>query len=343
MACHNKPFESEKSMSKQILIIGTPRSGTTWVFEVLAGAANVTPVLEPDNEKVSFTGRMFKPHLPRFPTLQLGDEDTTYTSLWQQAMHSPFGSWLATNRFLRTLEGMVFNGENLVVKKEKAALEKFLANGKVASSAEKQPVFRMPVQRQAKTYRIVKSVHAVFATEWIAHKTQPDHMLLVQRMPHGILASMKKLVMGDALRLGSLAPHLTSEELEQLRSAGTSAEQNLAGAALQLAKMYAHMEQLFKKHAHFISVKHETLCEDPVGRYRELFDKIELPWSAKIEAGIRERDRPGEGFAAVRKASDQIGKWKKSMDTGAIDTIDRIFAAHGLEHWTAQAHASCAN
>ena len=104
-------------MSSQILILGTPRSGTTWLFEVLSGAPGVTAVMEPDNEKVSFLGRYYKPHLPRFPTLQPGDEDATYLALWQQAMESPLGSWLATTRFLCMLEGVVFNGKSSLPKK----------------------------------------------------------------------------------------------------------------------------------------------------------------------------------------------------------------------------------
>ena len=321
-------------MSSQLLILGTPRSGTTWVYEVLSGAPGVTPVLEPDNEKVSFLGRFYKSHLPRFPTLQPGDEDAVYTALWQQAMHGPLGSWLATNRFLRTLEGLVFDGEKLVAKKERTALEQFEAQPRRIEGIQNNVPFNVPVKRISERRRVVKSVHGVFAAEWIAHKTRPDHTLIVQRMPHGILASMKKLAMGDAVRAGSLAPHLTAEELAELKQAGASPEKYLAASALQLAKMYAWLDELLRRHPEWIAVKHETLCEDPVARYRDLFEQIEIPWTAKIEAGIRERDRPGDGFAAVRKASDQIGKWKKSLTADEISMIDNIFAQRGMEHWT---------
>jgi hypothetical protein len=327
-------------MSRQTLILGTPRSGTTWVYEVLAKAPGVTPVLEPDNEKVSFLGRWYKSHLPRFPTLQPGEEDSTYLALWNQAMYSPLGSWLATNRFLRTLEGLVINGEKLVLKKEQQALQQLNANQPVTVLRSVEGAFHEPVKRNATQRRVVKSVHGVFAAEWIAHKTRPDFTLIVQRMPHGILASMKKLAMGDAVRWGSLRRHLTAEELALLQEQGIrlgeplNSQQLMAAGALQLAKMYAWFDELLRRHREWISVKHETLCEDPVERYRALFEKIELPWSAKIEAGIRERDRPGDGFAAVRKASDQIGKWKKSLSTAEIQLIDEIFLKQGLDHWT---------
>lgn len=328
-------------MSAQLLVLGTPRSGTTWVFEVLAAAPGVTDVLEPDNEKVSFLGQFFKSHLPRFPTLRPGDEDPNFFSLWQQSWHSPLGSWLATNRVLRTLEGLVFNGEKYVARKERIALEKFVSRETPLSPHADVPLAE-PIRRQSNRRRLVKSVHGVFAAEWIAHKTRPDHMVVVQRMPHGILSSMKKLSMGDAFRLGSLAPHLTPDELAHWREASADPAQSLAAAATQMAIMYAWLNQLVKKHSHWIAVTHEHLCENPVDHFRHLFQRLELPWTNKIEEGIRQRDRPGEGFAAVRKASDQIGKWKKSLTSDDIETIDRIFAQRGLEQWTSGATTACA-
>ncbi len=328
-------------MSNQILIIGTPRSGTTWVFDVLASAAGVTAVLEPDNEKVSFLGRAFKGHLPRYPTLQPGDVDATYLALWHHALNSPLASWLGTNRLLRSMERFVFNGERLVERKEQVALSKFKSN---PLYVELQPEveFSEPLPKSINhKQRIVKSVHAVFAAEWLAKHLRCQHILLVQRMPHGILSSMKKLAMADAVRVGSLAPHLSPEELSQCERATTSPEQYLTAATLQLAKMYAWMGLLARWHPDWLLVKHEELCQNPVEQYRALFDRVELPWSAKIEAGIRDRDRPGEGFATVRKASDQIGKWKKSLSMSEITMIDQIFARHGLEQWTSDANAIC--
>jgi Sulfotransferase family len=329
-------------MSNQILIIGTPRSGTTWVFDVLASAAGVTAVLEPDNEKVSFLGRAFKGHLPRYPTLQPGQEDAAYLSLWLQAMNSPLASWLGTNRLLRSLEGFVFKGESLVEKKEQAALAKFKAEPR---QIEMIPALENGVsvaRSTSRSHRIAKSVHAVFAAEWLAEKLRCNHIMLVQRMPHGILSSMKKLAMADAVRIGSLAPHVSADELATLEQASSSPENYLAAAALQLAKMYAWMAALARRHTDWVLVKHEELCQNPVEQYRALFDRVDLPWSDKIEAGIRERDRPGEGFATVRKASDQIGKWKKSLSAAEIAMIDQTFARHGLEQWTSEATVACA-
>jgi hypothetical protein len=328
-------------MAPRILILGTPRSGTTWVFDVLASTRGASAVLEPDNEKVSLLARLYKGHLPRFPTLLPGEPDTPFRKLWLQAMQHPLAPWLGTNRVLRSLEGTVFQGEKLVARKEAAALARYESQQRAVELANVPvPSASISPRHDGTRPRLVKSVHAIFAAEWITSELAWDQVLLVQRMPHGILASMKKLSMADALRPGSLAPHWTSDHQRSLAaSARDQPEHYFAAAAQQLAIMYAWMEQLKRRHPQWQAITHETLCSDPVGQYRLLFDRLGLEFDSKIEASIRGRDRPGEGFATVRKASDQIGKWKKSLTAGEIGLIDDLFARQGLEMWCSQQDA----
>ena len=54
-----------KSQNKPIFITGVPRSGTTWIANILGSAKGVRLLSEPDNEKYSFIGRIWKKSLHR--------------------------------------------------------------------------------------------------------------------------------------------------------------------------------------------------------------------------------------------------------------------------------------
>ena len=60
---------------RRILLAGAPRSGTTWVANVLASAPSASVAVEPDNEKTSLLAFAWKDGLPRFPVLPAGTED----------------------------------------------------------------------------------------------------------------------------------------------------------------------------------------------------------------------------------------------------------------------------
>src|SRR5581483_1257337 len=75
-----------RSQPGRILVIGPPRSGTTWVEQVLGRAAGARVVHEPDNETCSPFALRAKATLGRFPVLAAGDRaPLAYFELWSRA------------------------------------------------------------------------------------------------------------------------------------------------------------------------------------------------------------------------------------------------------------------
>src|SRR5471032_1813404 len=74
------------SDSKPIVVLGLPRSGTTWTARLLACAPGTTAVMEPDNEKTSVTAVDAKRKVGRFPVLGARDESPLYGDLWAWAL-----------------------------------------------------------------------------------------------------------------------------------------------------------------------------------------------------------------------------------------------------------------
>src|SRR5262245_13023972 len=69
--------------SQPILIVGLPRSGTTWVGEVFSSAHNTRYIFEPDNEGLSPLAWLYKKDIHRFPYLTSKDRSVGYHQLWR--------------------------------------------------------------------------------------------------------------------------------------------------------------------------------------------------------------------------------------------------------------------
>src|ERR1700722_13863380 len=68
--------------SRPLLLVGAPRSGTTWTMRVLEAARSLAPLMEPDNESRSAPAIWGKRRAGRFPVLSPGDSDAEYRWLW---------------------------------------------------------------------------------------------------------------------------------------------------------------------------------------------------------------------------------------------------------------------
>jgi len=70
---------------KPILVCGIPRSGTTWLGQILSQSSKVNYVHEPDDEKKYFSAFKLKENMHRFPYLTRKDKNIYYKNLWFNA------------------------------------------------------------------------------------------------------------------------------------------------------------------------------------------------------------------------------------------------------------------
>ena len=67
---------------KPILVCGIPRSGTTWLGQILSLSQNCIYVHEPDDEKKYMSAFKLKEDIHRFPYLTRKDKNNQYRKLW---------------------------------------------------------------------------------------------------------------------------------------------------------------------------------------------------------------------------------------------------------------------
>jgi hypothetical protein len=80
--------------NKPILLAGLPRSGTTWVGEIMSQADDVKYVFEPDNEKINAYAWLCKSGHHRFPHIEQSmsqDKFAELKRLWHEAFKGQLG------------------------------------------------------------------------------------------------------------------------------------------------------------------------------------------------------------------------------------------------------------
>jgi hypothetical protein len=304
----------------RILLAGPPRSGTTWVANVLAATPAARTVLEPDNEKTSLLARAWKDGLPRFPVLVPGDSAPEFERLWRSAFDGRYGPFLSRSWLTRAL-----------MRRGRAAERRIAA--KAVPGPRWQSIGAPAAPPRAPTdateVRIVKTVHAVLCLDWVCDISRPHHVVLVDRHPLAVIDSWRRLSMPDGVRLWRAG-------LDWLE-AGGAAPENLAlddalvRMALQLGLMIRCIDDFGDRQGGVIRVAHEALCEDPGTRFAELCSRLGLSWTGAAERTLAAGNREGGGYRPVRVARREVGKWQGRFTVAELDRIGAVLSAFGLD------------
>jgi hypothetical protein len=157
---------------------------------------------------------------------------------------------------------------------------------------------------------MVKSVHAPLALEWIWARLGP-RTLVVLRHPLNVVASWLELGWGGcALETNPVVRAFASRwDLPEL----TGDASRLQRLAWEAGLFTCALRDGVDRHSEWIAVSHEDLCIDPVGRFRDLFRRIDYPWSQHVADYLEETNRPGEGWSTNRVAADQPERWRRRL------------------------------
>jgi Sulfotransferase family len=323
--CSTPP--DENTAPGRILVIGPPRSGTTWVEQVLGRAASARVVHEPDNETCRPFALRAKTSLGRFPVLAPGDPAPgAYHDLWSRAFEgigrAATARWLTAKALLRTadadLDAAFDQGHN-----------RFSARLRLVSALACLPPPALP-ERPGDPPVLVKSVHASLAAEWIAERWQP-RVVVVLRNPLNVVASHVALGWGPS---GLDYPFL-HRGLARLPwvPAVQPAGSPLSRLAWQIGVFCSALEAALQRHPGWLVVSHEELCRDPAGGFKTLCAGLGLPWSEDAANFLAASDRPGRGLETRRVAADQPTNWTRHLTPEQVEEVvgvlstfpDRLF------------------
>lgn len=303
-------------MKQHILVAGIPRSGSTWIANMLTTNQHLQYIHEPDNERHTYTAYYYKRNLPRFPVLFPGDQDEQYYQLFYHAFFRPYtGMGSVPNELLFKLTRF---------KKER--VEQQLATHQVNRSQRWYPAMLLypwlPKETNQKKTRLVKSVHCILSMEYLISRLSIRSVVII-RHPASVVSSCLQMQNPDLDRKiyqnTRLMKTLFGEDLPDT-SALTTAE---AWAGYQVAIFYKVIARLIERHPNIPLIIYEDFCVDTVTKAQDLFDSLQLPFTAEVEAFIHKNNIPGDGYNTQRIAAQQVDVWKKRLSPAQITEIHK--------------------
>jgi hypothetical protein len=294
----------------RVLIVGVPRSGTTWTGRTLGHTEDTSYVNEPDGFREPFAFRVML-GLGEQPLLEPGDRARDYERLWAGAFDGGRQPGTRRDRAARFLY------DRAPVEDRRAAR----ATGRPSPGLRLAARLAVPLAPTASANVVVKSVQSILSLDWVFERFRP-RVLVVERNPLNVLASWSELGFvrkpSDMDRVAEIAR----------RRWGVDRPADDAPHLVQQAFVYGALTAAIRdavgRHDDWVCTTHEHLCVDSRDRFAELAGRLGLQWGEAADRFLRESDREGRGFRTNRRTGDQPERWRERLDEDQVRVILEI-------------------
>jgi hypothetical protein len=296
-----------------VLVVGVPRSGTSWVGRVLGSTPGATYVGEPDNHEHSPFALRAKLGLPGhyYPRLDVGAAAPLYERLWAESLGSFRRRDDTTATHARRAIALRLLG-GVSEATMRASFERGRPATARAALATMLAVPERPSVDQGNL--VVKSVSAQLALEWIVARF-PVKVLVVLREPLNVVSSWKEIgwlhAASDVLgELEAAAAHALEEEF----AIPPLAEHTPVESAAQLVGLLTSaLLGSLARHPEWTAVSHEDLYRHPHERFAAAAAELGLSWGEDVDELLDSLNRPGTGYETTRIASELEDVWRRRL------------------------------
>ena len=289
--------------NRPLLVTGIHRSGTTWVGRMLAAGGNTTYI----NEPLSVT------HRPGVLRLNI-KHWYEYISRENEAGYLPAFKNLINHRY-------------------------FLLD-EVRSIRERKDVLRMGrdltsflLGRMRGSRVLLKDPFAAFSTPWFADRLN-CRVVITIRHPAGFASSLMRLNWPFQIEDLLAQPLLMRDHLEQYRAEMESAapDDEIGRSCLLWNALYGTLHKTLQQRTDLIAVRHEDLSRDPVNGFRDLYNKLDMDFTPKVEEVIlnsSSSENPAELTKQKRHSvkldsRSNLDNWKKRLGADEIARIRKM-------------------
>jgi hypothetical protein len=292
---------STRSFLNRILIVGVPRSGTTWTLWVLGTARHTAIVSEPDNAARSARADAVRVQRGAFAALTSEERADDYARIFDLAFAADWPSFKWLDRAHRRLGWPPRLGLEAVAR--------------VASIA------------RGERNVVVKSVYAVATAEWLATRYAP-RVVVVDRNPLNIVSSWLDVgIPPDEVELSPwVRPFADALGLPPPRTDAPLLDR----IAWAVGILRTRQMLMVRANPAWLVVTHEELCVSAHLRFRRLFDDLALDWSAATDRFLKSSDRPGSGYTTNRLRRDLSRAWATRMSQPSAERVADILRAFPL-------------
>ncbi|MDY7012958.1 MAG: sulfotransferase [Cyanobacteriota bacterium] len=283
------------SQKPPIYLAGLPRSGTTWIGSVLNTSPGIKYCFEPFNEKLIPEA---VPH--RQKHLNRDDWDEEFARYCRDAL----GGRINTP-YIRLQLNWIY---------------------------KKIPWFPGRV--------LVKDVNSLLVLEWLdRHISQT--IVIIMRHPCAVASSWFRLWKGPQKELEFLLntllkqPKLMKNYLHPFEQEIKTARGFWQKMGAFWGAMYYVALQQQNQHPKWLVVQHEQFCHNPSRAYRQLFERLDLPWSARtddlLDASTYKNSK--NPFVTRRISSQEPDKWKQELEPWQIEEVKTFVRPFSIQDY----------
>lgn len=284
-----------------ILVTGAHRSGTTWVGRMLAEARPAAYIHEPF-------------HIHHHPGVCGAAFDRWFTCIRADNAAA----------FYEDIEKCINLHYNLAAEIRAGNLPGQWR--RIARQYVKYILYRTTGARA-----VIKDPLALFSAEWLAATFNMKVVVMI-RHPAAFAGSLKKAGWSHPFHHFLAQPLLMQNYLEEFRDEiawFAKAEQPIMDQAAFLWKLTNSVVLRLKRiYPEWIFVRHEDVSREPAICFKDIFTRLSLPWSSRLERIISYHSRPGNpveqipgGNMIVRDSSANIQAWKTRLTQGEVQRI----------------------
>lgn len=311
-------------MTTRVLVAGVPRSGTTWVGQVLGHTRSAHYVHEPDNHLVRPEAWWAKRELGSYPALVPGQKAPEYERLFELAFAGgPRNSPLYASA--RALHRCVPRAgpKTLPDRAGRATGSALRLAGALAA--------RRPPEERVECV-VVKSVFCARALEWLASRFAPQ-VVVVERHPFAVIASWAELGWAHFLdRDPGAVRHCVEAFGVKPPLSGTAWIDRAAWHFGFLAMLNG---AAIARHPEWQVVRHDALCADPLAGFSNLCARLGLTWTGRAERFLVASNRPGRGYSTNRLWAEQVDAAQRRLGPPERERVLEMLSRFPLRRRTA--------